>query len=432
MLNPYISCGVYCFDFFIIFLFFSRTASKKMATWKCLLLGFALFQLGSAVNLLSQNNIWVNTLFSFAVRVAYALTCFRVRKFTAAAYSAILVVLNLAIEIIAVLLISAITGSQTMDYNSNFALLLIECSFSKLLFLVTCLVLSQVIVPDVSGSRYQFTLLLYPLLSSSFLIVSWYISTQPEVTARIQYALAGSGIAIFLSSVLLFMIYQHQIEGEREHIRVKAENERLQTEKAYYDILEQQNQKLMIYAHDVKKHLSAIQAINTDPAIGQYLSVLLDQLMAYTKNCHSGNMMLDVMVDKYAMDCERLEIQFDYDVRNCNLSGVEDIDLVAILGNLLDNAVASAAQSEKKMVLLETTVRNGYSVVIVTNSCDTPPHSYAGQLITTKADRKLHGYGLKSVSRTLKKYGGDFRWDYDEADRTFLVTAMIPRRSNGC
>lgn len=425
MLNPYVSSGVYCVDFLIIFLFFSRTAPKRMASWKCLLLGLALFQLGSVVNLLLQNNIWINTLFSFVIRVVFAMMCFRTKKFTAMAHSAILVVLNLAIEIIAVLIISAATDSQAMDYNNNLALLLIECSFSKLLFLITCLILAQVMVPDVSGSRYQFMLLLYPALSSSFLIVSWYVSTQPGVTANVQYTLAGSSVAIFLSSVLLFLIYQHQIEGEREHIRVKAENERLQTEKAYYDILEQQNQKLMIYAHDVKKHLNAIQAINTDPAIENYLSALVDQLKNYTQNCHSGNMMLDVMVDKYVMDCERLGIHFDYDVRNCNLSAVEDIDLVAILGNLLDNAVASAEKSGEKRVTLETTMRNGYGVVIITNSCDVPPISNGGQLITTKADRKLHGHGLKSVSRTLKKYGGDFRWDYDESARTFIVTAMI-------
>ena len=429
MLNPYVSFGVYCVDFLIIFLFFSRTAPKRMASWKCLLLGLALFQLGSVVNLLSQNNIWINTLFSFAIRVVFALMFFRTKKFTAMAHSAILVVLNLAIEIIAVLIISAATGSQAMDYNSTLALLVIECSFSKLLFLVTCLILSQVIVPDVSGSRYQFMLLLYPLLSSSFLIVSWYVSTQPGVTANVQYTLAGSSVAIFLSSVLLFMIYQHQVEEEREHIRVKAENERLQTEKAYYDVLEQQNQKLMIYAHDVKKHLNAIQAINTDSAIDQYLSALVDQLKNYTKNCHSGNMMLDVMVDKYVMDCERLGIHFNYDVRNCNLSAVEDIDLVAILGNLLDNALASAEKSEGKCVLLETTIRNGYGVVIITNSCDVPPISNGGQLITTKADRKLHGYGLKSVFKTLKKYHGDYRWDYDDMRKTFVITAMIALHS---
>ncbi len=425
MLNPWISCGVYFFDMLIIYIFFSRIAPKKMSSIKCLLIGLILFELGSVGNLLSQNNIWINTTLSFGIRIAFGLLCFRLKKITAVCYSAVLVVLNLAMEIVAVLLISALTGSQAMDYNDNFALLLIECSFCKLLFFITCYIISYIVVPELGSSKYQFTLLLYPLLSSVCLIISWYISTRPEVSSKVQYLLAFSSIALFASSILLFIIYQRQTEADREHILTKSENERLQTQKSYYDVLEQQNQKLMVYAHDVKKHLGAIQAINTNPDIEKYLAALLDQLTSYAKNCHSGNMMLDVMIDKYAIDCERMGIKFDYDVRNCNLSIVEDIDLVAILGNLLDNAVAAAARSEAKTVSLETTTRNGYNVVIISNSCDTAPNAREGQLLTTKKDKNLHGFGLKSVSKTLKNYQGAYRWDYDDRNRTFIVTAMI-------
>ena len=312
-----------------------------------------------------------------------------------------------------------------MDYNDNFALLLIEVSFCKLLFFITCYIISYIVIPDTGSSKYQFTLLLYPLLSSICLIISWYISTQPEVSAKEQYLLAFSSIALFASSILLFIIYQRQTETDREHILTKSENERLQTQKSYYDVLEQQNQKLMVYAHDVKKHLGAIQAINTNPEIEDYLAALLNQLTSYAKNCHSGNMMLDVIINKYAMDCERKNLKFEYDVRNCNLSAVDDIDLVAILGNLLDNALAAAEYSEEKNVCLETTTRNNYAVVIIANSCDAPPNTQEGQLLTTKKDKKLHGFGLKSVAKTLKKYHGDYCWDYDESSRTFIITVMI-------
>lgn len=389
------------------------------------MIGLLLFEIGSLGNLLSQNNIWINTILSFGIRIAFGLLCFRFKKITAVCYSAVLVVLNLAMEIVAVLLISALTNSQAMDYNDNFALLLIEVSFCKLLFFITCYIISYIVIPDTGSSKYQFTLLLYPLLSSICLIISWYISTQPEVSAKEQYLLAFSSIALFASSILLFIIYQRQTETDREHILTKSENERLQTQKSYYDVLEQQNQKLMVYAHDVKKHLGAIQAINTNPEIEDYLAALLNQLTSYAKNCHSGNMMLDVIINKYAMDCERKNLKFEYDVRNCNLSAVDDIDLVAILGNLLDNALAAAEYSEEKNVCLETTTRNNYAVVIIANSCDAPPNTQEGQLLTTKKDKKLHGFGLKSVAKTLKKYHGDYCWDYDESSRTFIITVMI-------
>ncbi len=425
MLNPVISCGVYFCDMVIIYIFFSRIAEKRGSAFRCVIIGIFLFEIGSVVNLLSCNNIWINTIMSFVVRIIYSLICFRLKRIIAVSYSAILVVLNLATEIIAVLLISALTGSQAMDYNNDYPLLLIECSFCKLLFFITCFVMSYIVVPEASSSKFQFTLLLYPLLSCICLIISWYIATQPEVSTRIQYLLAFSSVALFASSILLFIIYQRQTELDREYIMTKSENERLQTQKSYYDVLEQQNQKLMVYAHDVKKHLNAIQAINTTPAIEDYLAALLEQLTSYAKNCHSGNMMLDVMIDKYSMDCERKKLKFEYDVRNCNLSAVDDIDLVAILGNLLDNALAAAEHSEEKSVSLETTTRNNYAVIIIANSCDAPPNTQEGRLLTTKKDKKLHGFGLKSVAKTLKKYHGDYCWDYDDGSRTFIVTVMI-------
>ena len=164
---------------------------------------------------------------------------------------------------------------------------------------------------------------------------------------------------------------------DTERIRMKNENDRLQAKKSYYDIPEQQNQKLRVYAHDTKNHLSAIQSLNTDPAIERYIMALLDQLKSYTSNCHSGNMMLDVIFDKYVLDCERKNIGFDCYVMSCTLKHVEDIDLVAILGNLMDNALTAAETSEKRFVSLETTIRNGYSVIVISNSCDTAPSMHS-------------------------------------------------------
>lgn len=200
---------------------------------------------------------------------------------------------------------------------------------------------------------------------------------------------------------------------------------RLQTEQSYYQILDQQNQQLMLYAHDAKKHLTAIQALNDDPQIENYVMKLLGQLTDYTHNCHSGNKLLDVMIHKFTIDCEMKGICFDYEVKLCNLKVVEDIDLVAILGNLMDNAITAAEQSLDKKVSLATVIRNTYNVIVISNSCDIPPKASGRQLISSKEDKSLHGFGLKSIARTLKKYNGDFEWTYDLPSRTFTVTVML-------
>ena len=134
------------------------------------------------------------------------------------------------------------------------------------------------------------------------------------------------------------------------------------------------------------------------------------------------------MLHKYTVDCDLRGVRFEQDVKVCNLSQLDDIDLVAILGNLLDNAVTASEKSKEKWVVLNTVHRNSYSVIIISNSCDIPPKHAGARLISTKGDTSFHGFGLKSVAQSIRKYQGDFEWLYDSEKHTFTVTVMIADR----
>lgn len=425
MLNPLVSCAIYGIEMLIVYIFLSRVAGRQMKHVKCLLWGLLLFEAGSFGNLIFQNNVYINTIGSILTKAAFALICFEIRPLAAACYSVILDVLNFALELISIFALSALAQVNTMALNSNLALLFVVTIVSKSLLFFTCLILSHLVNPKANHSRVPPKLFYYPVSVIVCLTIFWYICAQDGITHQVQYLLAIVSFIVFGSTLLLFVTYQHQIEADSEHIRLKSENERLQTEKSYYDILEQQNQNLMIYAHDTKNHLAAIQALNRDPAIDNYLTKLSDQLKSYSKNCHSGNIMLDVMIGKYVLDSERCSILFDYNVRSCNLKKMDDMDLVAVLGNLMDNAMTAAKASTEKRITLETTLRNGFEILIISNSSDTAPNIYGGNLVTSKTDKKLHGFGLKSVEKILKKYQGGFEWRYDEDRHVFTATAFM-------
>lgn len=425
MLNPLVSGIVYGVEAMIVYLFFSRIAVQRFSPIRSILIALLLFELGSVVNILFQNNLFVNLFVSAAIKLCFSIICFDLKLLPAICYAGILTVLNVALESVAVLFVSALAGASIDEYNSNLALLIVECSSCKSLLFVTCMLLSGLVNPRRNFSRLPASLFFYPVSGTICTMIFGYICMQEGIRPKVQYLLAIASVIVFASTVLLFVAYQHQIERESEQIRLKSENDRLLTEKSYYDILEQQNQQLMMYAHDAKNHLAAIQSLSDNCSINAYVVKLSDQLKAYSKNCHSGNMMLDVMIHKYALEAEHRGIRFEYDVRGCNLSAMEDIDLVAVLGNLMDNAVAAAEKSAKKRITLETTVRNSFHVIILYNSCDSPPKTSGERLLTSKPGAKLHGYGLKSVSKTLKKYQGDFTWNYDEKAQIFTATVMI-------
>lgn len=430
MLNPWVSLAVYQTEMLISFLFFSAVFSRPLSGGRCLLAGFLLFAVGSAVNLLGGNNGVLNSLVTTFLNSLFACLCFRSKTLPAIFYSCILTIINAALEISVITLFSAVIGSGVLEHNSNFPLLVVECSVCKGLYFLITLLLARMVRPGSQAVRLKGNLFFFPVAATVCQIISWYILVQPDTSGETQNLLAVSSALLLFATVLLFITYQDQLRRDGEAMQLKSELARLQTEASYFQLLERQNEELMLYAHDAKKHLAAIQSLNEDPQVGAYAEKLSQQLANYSRGCHSGNKLLDVMIHKYSIDCEKRNIRFEYDVRLSSLSRLEDIDLVAVLGNLIDNAMTAAEHSEGKWLSLATGRRNFCDILIVSNSCDTPPQSSGGRLISTKTDAGLHGYGLRSVERALKKYQGDHYLDYDSTKKAFTATVMIPLKAH--
>lgn len=425
MLNPISSVVVYFVELLISYLYFSNVADRKFSYFKCMAIGCLLFGTGSVINLQCANNSTVNTTVTIIMNCVFACTCFDLKPYLGAFYTVILVAVNTAFELVAITSISALSGDGFFDYNYNFSLFILEFSISKILYLSAVVMLTRIVETKKHNSPLPFSLFLYPLVTIVCLLIFWFICTYPETSYIVQNLLAAASIVLLLATVLLFIAYQHQVERDRRTFQMQGELARLENEKSYYDILEQQNEDLMAYAHDAKNHLAAITSLNADPQIERYVTALSEQLTDYSRNCHSGNKLLDVMIHRFGVECQMRGIDFHYDVKLCNLSYVEDMDLVAILGNLIDNAIAAADGSMHKFVSLTTSRANRYSVLVVSNGCDVPPKNNGTRLITSKAKQEYHGYGLKNVAKTLKKYNGDFAWEYDNDCHIFTVTAMI-------
>lgn len=424
MLNPLVSGAVYALEAVIYYVFFSRISAPKLSRWKIFLIGLGLFEIGSVFNILFQNTVLVNTIVTLVVITLFFRLCFETSIKVALLYSLLLDGLNFAIESIIVFFFSSLLRIPTSEYQSNFMILFMETISCKAIFFMVCLILSNW-TTDTAVRKIPASLFVYPVCVTACLLVFSYIISSEILTRDGQMLLAGTSGALLLSLIFLFSTFQHEIEKDGMLAIAQEENAHLKTEKEYFDILEKQNQNLMLYAHDVRKHLNAIRELSQDPNVNEYVTNLCGELTAYTQSCQSGNKLLDVMINRYVLDCELKEISFEYSVRECPLRCLEDLDLVAILGNLMDNAITAASESEKKWVSLTTSVRNTYNVIVIKNSCDIPPQAQGEQLLSTKENPRFHGYGLKSVAKTVKKYNGDQYWSYDPDNQIFTMTVIL-------
>lgn len=415
----------YFMEMLISYSFFSQIGKRKVSNARCMLIGIILFESGALINLFLSNIIWLNALYFLVINVLFGFICYRIKFTRLIFYSTLLDIFSTALEFTTIFLVSAITNTDTKAYLSQNNMLILELAISKLLYFMICNITARLVKTEKLNIKFPLVLYMYPITVISGLLVFWDICVNSDIIYRQKIALAVISLALFFSVVLLFIMYQHNIEKENKLFILQNEIDKKEIDKTYYDILEKQNQDLMIYAHDAKKHLSAINEINDNPVISDYIDNMTEALKAYSKVSHTGNHIFDVILNKYTTECEIKNIDFSYDVKLCNLDFIENYELVTILGNLLDNSIRAAGNTANAFISLYTHYKNTYAVLEIVNSCNTPPIFSDSELLTTKENKTHHGLGIKSVKRAIKKYSGDMDWKYDDIDNTFTVTLML-------
>ena len=181
------------------------------------------------------------------------------------------------------------------------------------------------------------------------------------------------------------------------------------------------------WRHDYHDHLQALKAYldNQDTAAArQYLNELEDKLDAVDPLVHSGNAMLDAIVNAKLTLAERLHIPVNEKVIVGNTPLIKDVDLVVILGNLLDNAIEAISEQpphEKRQLRLYIGIVKQQFYISVTNTRQADQvidYQYA----STKSDKR--GLGIRRVNKLVAKYDGMINRQYEAS--VFVTEIAIP------
>ena len=189
----------------------------------------------------------------------------------------------------------------------------------------------------------------------------------------------------------------------------------LQKEKAdtaYYDALREQADHQRILIHDIKNHLQTISRLaelRENEAVVEYVASLNKTLTPTVRARIIPNPVLNFILLRFCDSCRNNDVEFQYDIRETDLAFMDAPSITSLFENLLSNALEAAVQSQERCVELSI-VRNTEQdtlTVCVVNSCDQEPELNAdGLYATTKEKPHLHGVGLKSINRIVKKYNG--------------------------
>ncbi len=198
------------------------------------------------------------------------------------------------------------------------------------------------------------------------------------------------------------LLIRKDVESERDilHGIIEQEHKQYVIEKSIIDVIN-------IKSHDLKHQLMALNADMRSESIDK----LHEAVAIYDLNIKTGNSVLDVVLTTKSFLCHDKKIELTCLADGKKLSFMQEADIYALFGNILDNAIEATEKlddKEKRIISLTVREEKGLIVIHAENYCNTDKIKFIeGLPVTTKTNTDYHGFGLKSIKLITQNYGGN-------------------------
>lgn len=237
-------------------------------------------------------------------------------------------------------------------------------------------------------------------------------------------------IAIICASVIALLIFAAFLLRRTLYNMIDRRIERFQSELIEKQVREIQNMYRQVrgWRHDYRNHIQNMKiqlAQGNYAELDSYLDSLADDLNTVDTVIKTGNVMADAILNSKLSVAEKLNIRLNVKANIPNNIPLSDVELCALLGNLLDNAAEACAklpESERFMRIYIGCLKNQLYMSVQNSAGDVK--KVAGRYLSTKQSEGEHGYGIFRIDRVAKKYGGYVNRQNEEG--VFATEIMVP------
>lgn len=238
--------------------------------------------------------------------------------------------------------------------------------------------------------------------------------------------LVSMSAGLLLINLLIFYLYDVLVDAflkleERNLLERQADSYANQL-----NIMSRSEERIRALHHDLKHHLGEILMLAKGRNVGeiteyiQNMQMFMDNPYEYVK---SGNKDVDSLLNYLLNQAEEILNKVEYKIHVPPEMKIKSFDFNIIIGNLLENAILAAGQSEKKWLSVELEYEKGILFIHVKNSYGNKPQKEGVRYISTKKDKEMHGIGLQNVKKVVDSYHGTIQ--INDENKIFDVRVML-------
>lgn len=254
-----------------------------------------------------------------------------------------------------------------------------------------------------------------------------YVVGESFISVNISKEIFLIRTLVDVAGVAILHAYHFQISG----LKLRTEKDKLQeilhTQHTNYAMMEQSMSIINQKYHDLKYQIQAIREGMSVEEGHAYLDKVEKEIKLYEAQNRTGNHIVDTILTGKSIQCQLKEIELTTVVDGKALDFLDAVELTTLLGNMLDNAIESVEKiqdKEQRLIHLVVTKTKGFVRVRLENRFEGRLDFVDNLPQTTKKQKNLHGFGLKSIQSIVQQYGGSL--EIVDREGWFELSLLFP------
>lgn len=234
-------------------------------------------------------------------------------------------------------------------------------------------------------------------------------------------------IAFLAFNIYFLKRYSDERKAQAKYDMAEYQKQIIQTNYLSLNEMYKKNAKNM---HDYRNNLQVISRLMHNHKYDEaqsYINDLNDEINRdRTLHTYTGVEIVDAVLNVKVNTACKKNIKIDVRASYPFNSTIKQVDICAILGNLLDNAIEACEKIENnddKLISVKISYANSIIAIRIENKVAVNPFEISKELNTTKQNKKIHGLGIGIVKRTVEKYSGDMKQSCD--DNVFVTEIIL-------
>lgn len=312
--------------------------------------------------------------------------------------------------------------------NEEFLNLVAELITSILLLLFLCMLNRmkksgqiEVVFSNVNGRDYIL-----------FIVIIYAVSIlEYGILNNNQYAFSMKMLAIMVYFSVALLICRTLIIVKQKNDLVSTnyllERQMKQTIE-YYNEWKKKNDQIKKFRHDVKNLLHVLYKLiskkNHEKAL-EYIEDLQEICKQCSEMYDTGNFVANAILSTKYNTAEQFGIRITFDGR-IPTNYVKDIDMAVILSNLLDNSIEACQDlCGEKEIYIKSILKPNIWVLTMDNPSKEVLIDGKNRIKTSKKCPGMHGFGMRNVRDSVKKYNGKFTCSYEKEIFRAMVSIVL-------